>query len=140
MTQQKKKNFGLAAQLTQPRLAATAESPPAPMPPDVRTQPSEPPVAARVDVDDGVSEPEESRGFERSDHPNHTKRRSAKEKKPGAPSREGGYVRRTITLGPGLSDYVDRAWRTYRTPGGKYVKGVSGFIEAVIDEHRHRAK
>jgi len=143
MTQQKKKDFGLAAQLTQPRLAAIAESPPAPMPPDVRTQPSEPPAAARVNVDDGVSEPEESRSFERSDHTSHTshtKRRSAKEKKPGAPSREGGYVRRTITLGPALSDYVDRAWRTYRTPGGKYVKGVSGFIEAVIDEHRHRAK
>ncbi len=140
MTQQKKKNFGLAALLTQPRLAATTESPPAPMPPDVRTQPSEPPTSARVDVDDGVSEPEESRSFGRSDHSNHTKRRSAKEKKPGAPSREGGYIRRTITLGPALSDYVDRAWRTYRTPGGKYVKGVSGFIEAVIDEHRHRAK
>jgi hypothetical protein len=140
MTQQKKKNFGLAALLTQPRLAATTESPPAPMPPDVRTQPSEPPTSARVDVDDGVSEPAESRSFGRSDHTNHTKRRSAKEKKPGAPSREGGYIRRTITLGPALSDYVDRAWRTYRTPGGKYVKGVSGFIEAVIDEHRHRAK
>jgi len=76
---------------------------------------------------------------EHSDHTDHTKRARRKEKKPGAPPREGGYVRRTITLAPTLSDYVDRAWRTYRRADGKYVKGVSGFIEAVIDEHRRRA-
>jgi hypothetical protein len=61
-------------------------------------------------------------------------------KKVGAPPRAGGYVRRTITLAPAVSDYVDRAWRTHRTPEGKYVKGVSGFIEAILEEHRRRGK
>jgi len=138
MTEPKKKNFGLAAQLAQPRPAPPAESPvPAH---DARPQVSEPPAAASDDLDADELDMAESPRFERSDHTNHTKRRGAKQKKPGAPPREGGYVRRTITLGPAVSDYVDRAWRTYRTPSGKYVKGVSGFIEAVIDEHRRRAK
>lgn len=140
MTQEKKKNFGLAAQLAQPRPVVAAEAPPAPPPRDAERQTDAPPVVPAVDLDaEGPSE-DESALFERSDHTNHTKRRTQKQKKPGAPTREGGYVRRTITLGPALSEYVDRAWRTYRTPTGKYVKGVSGFIEAVIDEHRRRAK
>jgi hypothetical protein len=136
MTQEKKKNFGLAAQLAQPRPMVAAEPPPARPPRDAEAQTDAPPVVPAADVD----AEDESPLFERSDHTNHTKRRTQKQKKPGAPTREGGYVRRTITLGPALSEYVDRAWRTYRTPTGKYVKGVSGFIEAVIDEHRRRAK
>ena len=140
MTQ--KKNFGLAAQLTQPR----------PNPPP--TAPESDSVDAAADDDtlavratgsvadsektSAVFDDEATRSTERSDHTDHTKRGRRKEKKPGAPPRDGGYVRRTITLAPTLSDYVDRAWRTYRKPDGKYVKGVSGFIEAVIDEHRRR--
>ena len=136
MTQQKKKNFGLAAQLTQPRPTIAAAEP---SPTGRESQPAVP-LGAAAELDSDAFESEESQGSERFDHTNHTKRRPSREKKPGAPPREGGYVRRTITLGPALSDYVDRAWRTYRTPSGKYVKGVSGFIEAVIDEHRRRAK
>ncbi len=136
-----KKNFGLAAQLAQPRPPATIERPSSGTAENSVAQASETPVAATSDADDSdAMVAEETAISERSDHTNHTKRRSAKEKKPGAPPREGGYVRRTITLGPAVSDYVDRAWRTYRTPSGKYVKGVSGFIEAVIDEHRRRLK
>jgi hypothetical protein len=123
MTEPKKKNFGLAAPQR-----------------DSRPQAQEQPVGASVDLDVDDLDAEESPGFERSDHTNHTKRRGTKQKKLGAPAREGGYMRRTITLGPAVSDYVDRAWRTYRTPTGKYVKGMSGFIVAVIDEHRRRAK
>jgi hypothetical protein len=136
-----KKNFGLAAQLAQPRPPATVEPPSSGTTENSPAQASETPASAASDVDDSdATFVEDAPIFERSDHTNHTKRRSAKEKKPGAPPREGGYVRRTITLGPAVSDYVDRAWRTYRTPSGKYVKGVSGFIEAVIDEHRRRPK
>ena len=139
MTQQKKKNFGLAAQLVQPRATST--------PPDVDAAGTDvAPVANRVTrlaVADqpasAVFDDVEIERTEHSDHTDHTKRARRKEKKPGAPPREGGYVRRTITLAPTLSDYVDRAWRTYRRADGKYVKGVSGFIEAVIDEHRRRA-
>jgi len=138
MTQQKKKNFGLAAQLAQPRPSTLAETPPVPRP--AQSHSYEPPLVTAAGQDMDGLEWRESPSSESSEHTNHTKRRSSREKKPGARPREGGYVRRTITLAPGLSDYVDRAWRTYRTPGGKYVKGVSGFIEAVIDEHRHRAK
>lgn len=138
MTEPKKKNFGLAAQLAQPRPAPAAETPPPAR--DSGPGPSELPPVAAADLESDDLEVEESMGFERSDHTNHTKRRGTKQKKPGAPPREGGYIRRTITLGPAVSDYVDRAWRTYRTPSGKYVKGVSGFIEAVIDEYRRRAK
>jgi len=140
MTQEKKKNFGLAAQLAQPRPVVAAEPPPAPPARDVEGHTDAPPVLPASDPDAGGPGEDESPVFQRSDHTDHTKRRPQKQKKPGAPTREGGYVRRTITLGPALSEYVDRAWRTYRTPTGKYVKGVSGFIEAVIDEHRRRAK
>ncbi len=137
-----KKNFGLAAQLAQPRPPATVEPPPrSGAAENSVAHASEIPVAAASDADDSDAiVADETPLSERSDHTNHTKRRSGKEKKPGAPPREGGYVRRTITLGPAVSDYIDRAWRTYRTPSGKYVKGVSGFIEAVIDEHRRRPK
>ncbi len=136
-----KKNYGLAAQLAQPRPPATVEPPRSETAENSVVQASETPVAAASNADDlDAMVADASPLSERSDHTNHTKRRSAKEKKPGAPPREGGYVRRTITLGPAISDYVDRAWRTYRTPSGKYVKGVSGFIEAVIDEHRRRPK
>lgn len=136
-----KKNFGLAAQLAQPRPPANVEPTRSETAENSVFQASEAPVAAASDADDlDAIVANASPLSERSDHTNHTKRRSAKEKKPGAPPREGGYVRRTITLGPAISDYVDRAWRTYRTPSGKYVKGVSGFIEAVIDEHRRRPK
>jgi len=139
MTQQKKKNFGLAAQLVQPRSAPT--------PPDMEQPGADNAPAADRGTRLAVAEEPASAVFddaaiertERFDHTDHTKRSRRKEKKPGAPPREGGYVRRTITLAPTLSDYVDRAWRTYRRSDGKYVKGVSGFIEAVIDEHRRRS-
>jgi hypothetical protein len=140
MTPEKKKNFGLAAQLAQPRPAATVEPMPAASPRDPAEPAHEPSITPAVDLDTEPTDAEAPPLSERSDHTDHTKRRSAKQKKPGAPTREGGYIRRTITLGPAISDYVDRAWRTYRTPSGKYVKGVSGFIEAVIDEHRRRPK
>ena len=138
MTQ--KKNFGLAARLTQPRST--------PQPPVVdnaaaaaEDELSPDRLAAAVSDHDTASTVFDDAApgrTERFDHTDHTKRGRRKEKKPGAPPRDGGYVRRTITLAPTLSDYVDRAWRTYRKPDGKYVKGVSGFIEAVIDEHRRR--
>ncbi len=134
MTQQRK-NFGLAAQLTQPRQGTTA--PEAETTAPVKERPAVAPPAAEVEAADLHQGTRDS--TKRFNHTDHTKRRSVREKKPGAPPREGGYVRRTITLGPGLSDYVDRAWRTYRKPNGKYVKGVSGFIEAIIDEHRRRS-
>ena len=137
MTQ--KKNFGLAAQLTQPRSTPQPAA-------DAATSAIEDeasPVRAAASVSDNEAgstafDDAGSGRSERFDHTDHTKRVRRKEKKPGAPPRDGGYVRRTITLAPTLSDYVDRAWRTYRKPDGKYVKGVSGFIEAVIDEHRRR--
>ena len=137
MTQ--KKNFGLAAQLVQPRSTPT--------PPDAEGAGTDNiPAADRgarlAMAVEPASAPFDDVAIERtehSDHTDHTKRGRRKEKKPGAPPREGGYVRRTITLAPTLSDYVDRAWRTYRRSDGKYVKGVSGFIEAVIDEHRRRS-
>jgi hypothetical protein len=136
-----KKNFGLAAQLTQPR-----PTPPPPSPVsdavDAATDDDAPASAtgsaSDIELTSPVFDDAATSRTERSDHTDHTKRGRRKEKKPGAPPREGGYVRRTITLAPTLSDYVDRAWRTYRRPDGKYVKGVSGFIEAVIDEHRRR--
>ena len=139
MTQQKKKNFGLAAQLVQPRSTPT--------PPDAEGAGTDNiPAADRgtrlavaVEPASAVFDDAAIERTERFDHTDHSKRSRRKEKKPGAPPREGGYVRRTITLAPTLSDYVDRAWRTYRRADGKYVKGVSGFIEAVIDEHRRRS-
>jgi hypothetical protein len=141
MTPEKKKNFGLAAQLAQPRPIATVEATPAASPRDPEEPATEPSITPTVvDLDTDTTDAEGPPLSERSDHTDHTKRRSAKQKKPGAPPREGGYIRRTVTLAPAISDYVDRAWRTYRTPSGKYVKGVSGFIEAVIDEHRRRPK
>jgi hypothetical protein len=132
---QKKREFGLAAQLTQPRTVASA---PVPLPEPHYDPPATPPaIVVQSEVGDREKEP---RGpISHSDHTEHIER-SGKQKKPGAPQRAGGYVRRTITLGPALSDYVDRAWRTHRTMDGKYVKGVSGFIEAIIDEHRRRAQ
>jgi hypothetical protein len=139
MTQPKKKNFGLAAQLVQPRSTPTpaeveaAETHDAPAA-DRGTRLAVADEPASAVFDDAAIE-----RTERFDHTDHSKRSRRKEKKPGAPPREGGYVRRTITLAPTLSDYVDRAWRTYRRSDGKYVKGVSGFIEAVIDEHRRRS-
>jgi len=137
----KKKNYGLAAQLAQPRPLITSEPPPVATREHSEIQSSKPSVAAVVEPDDsdGVAD-DNSMLFDHSDRNNQTKRRSGKQKKPGPTPREGGYIRRTITLGTALSDYVDRAWRTYRTPAGKYVSGVSAFIEAVIDEHRRRAK
>lgn len=142
MEQEKKKprNFGLAAQLAQPRPSTPAETLPTAAPPAAEQQTLGASPAATLELDPERLEPIEERRSEHFDHTDHTKRRTTKQKKPGAPARDGGYVRRTITLGPGLSDYVDRAWRTYRTPAGKYVKGVSGFIEAVLDEHRRRTK
>jgi hypothetical protein len=47
-------------------------------------------------------------------------------------------VRRTFTLNRDLSAYVDRAWRRYPASDGTYAKGVSGFIETLIAEHRAR--
>ena len=133
---QKKREFGLAAQLAQPRAAAVV--------PDQSLGPAnEPPVTSAsttvVESEAGAGGDRSRGAISHSDHTNRTER-PRKQKKPGAPQRAGGYVRRTITLGPALSDYVDRAWRTYRTIDGKYVKGVSGFIEAIIDEHRRRAQ
>jgi len=139
MTQPKKKNFGLAAQLTQPRPSTAAPEPESTAAP-INGEPLDDnaPSALTAESTGGFDE-DTIETTKRFTHTDHTKRRRTKEKKPGAPLREGGYVRRTITLGPALSDYVDRAWRTYRKPNGKYVKGVSGFIEAVIDEHRRRS-
>jgi hypothetical protein len=59
-------------------------------------------------------------------------------KKSGAPRRLDAYVRRTFTVNQDLSAYVDRAWRRYPTQDGTYAKGVSGFIETLISEHRDR--
>jgi hypothetical protein len=132
---QKKKEFGLAAQLAQPRIAAPETVPPA------SSTPRETAGALPTETTQERGEFEAPSHLIRSDHTNRLDRTSSsspRQKKPGAPPRAGGYVRRTITLGPALSDYVDRAWRTYRTVDGEYVKGVSGFIEAVIDEHRRR--
>jgi hypothetical protein len=140
MTQQKKKNFGLAAQLTQPRPSSAAPEPESTTgPTNAESRDDAAPAASNAELPTVRFEGEAIETTKRFGNTDHTKRRVAKEKKPGAPSREGGYVRRTITLGPALSDYVDRAWRTYKKPNGGYVKGVSGFIEAVIDEHRRRA-
>ena len=139
MTQQKKKNFGLAAQLVQPRSTPTPPDVEGTAADDVSAADRGMRVAMAIKPASAVFDDVAIERTEHSDHTDHTKRARRKEKKPGAPPREGGYVRRTITLAPTLSDYVDRAWRTYRRADGKYVKGVSGFIEAVIDEHRRRA-
>lgn len=130
----KKREFGLAAQLTQPRGV--------PIVPDPASEQGIEPAAApliAIEPDAGALDAQPLRTLSHSDHTDRIER-SRKQKKPGAPQRPGGYVRRTITLGPALSDYVDRSWRTYRTIDGKYVKGVSGFIEAIIDEHRRRGQ
>jgi hypothetical protein len=131
----KKREFGLAAQLIQPRegaIATGAVSEPA------MDYPREL-LSIAIEPDAGALQAPSLSALSHSDHADRIERLQ-KQKKPGAPQRPGGYVRRTITLGPTLSDYVDRSWRTYRTLDGKYVKGVSGFIEAIIDEHRRRAQ
>jgi hypothetical protein len=132
----KKREFGLAAQLTQPRGG--------PIVPGPALEPVMEPAAAPLIPIEPDAGPLDAHALplRTLSHSDHTDRieRSRKQKKPGAPQRPGGYVRRTITLGPALSDYVDRSWRTYRTIDGKYVKGVSGFIEAIIDEHRRRGQ
>jgi hypothetical protein len=129
----KKKEFGLAAQLTQPRPAAPAAAP----------EPEPPATTEAVSAELTGAEDEELESElvpAHSNHPERSKRSTERRKKVGAPPRAGGYVRRTITLAPAVSDYVDRAWRTHRTPEGKYVKGVSGFIEAILEEHRRRGR
>jgi hypothetical protein len=134
MAAQKKKEFGLAAQLAQPRPAAPVVPPPDP-------QPEGPELSVTPDLPELTDEgPEAEITVAHSNHTERSKRTSERRKKVGAPPRAGGYVRRTITLAPSVSDYVDRAWRTHRTPEGKYVKGVSGFIEAIIEEHRKRGR
>ena len=129
----KKPESGLAAQLAGPRAV--------PIVPDPALEPGIEPAAAPIAIAPGPSALG-AQPLGALSHSDHTDRieRSQKQKKPGAPQRPAGYVRRTITLGPALSDYVDRSWRTYRTIDGKFVKGVSGFIEAIIDEHRRRAQ
>jgi hypothetical protein len=129
----KKREFGLAAQLTQPRSTVIAPNPS----PELFHAPAASETV--VESETGTLGEKSIDGITHSDHTNRTER-IQNQKKPGAPQRAGGYVRRTITLGPALSDYVDQAWRTHRTIDGKYVKGVSGFIEAIIDEHRRRTK
>jgi hypothetical protein len=141
----KRKEFGLAAQLAQPRpLPTTPPETPTASAAGVDAAPAAfeltaPPVDAKKH-EERFESSDSLESLERSDHTEHPIRRIPKKKKPGAPPRAGGYVRRTITLAPGVSDYIDRAWRTYRTLDGKYVKGASGFIEAVLDEHRRRVK
>jgi hypothetical protein len=131
----KRRNFGLAAQLAQPR--------PIPVPQAVEPEPptldelSDGPAIMPAEKDRDEAEAANEERLERSEHTERSKS-SGRKKKPGHPPRQGGYVRRTITLGPSVSTYVDRAWRTYQTTEGKYVKGVSGFIEALIDEHRRK--
>ena len=131
MSDKKKRDFGLAAQLTQPRSVPTAAETPQPAPLPTRT------VGLTDNSDDPIprAEPAYSQPRYRGPSPPRNEK-----KKPGAPQRAGGYVRRTITLDPAVSDYIDTAWRTHRDGNGRLVKGVSGFVESLISEYRRQSR
>jgi hypothetical protein len=61
---------------------------------------------------------------------------TGEKKKPGPQRRTGTFVKRIFTLDRDTSDYVNQAWRSYRTPDGHLVDSMSEFVTAVLAEHR----
>jgi hypothetical protein len=61
-----------------------------------------------------------------------------RKKKPGPQRRSGDYQKRIFTLPRDTSDYVNEAWRSYRTRDGHLVDSMSEFVTAVLAEHRDR--
>jgi hypothetical protein len=60
-------------------------------------------------------------------------------KKPGPQRRNGTFLKRIFTLDRDTSDYVNEAWRSYRTRDGHLVDSMSEFVTAVLAEHRERS-
>jgi hypothetical protein len=59
-------------------------------------------------------------------------------KKPGPQRRTGTFLKRIFTLDRDTSDYVNEAWRSYRTRDGRLVDSMSEFVTAVLAEHRDK--
>jgi hypothetical protein len=59
-------------------------------------------------------------------------------KKPGPQRRPGSFLKRIFTLDRDTSDYVNQAWRSYRTRDGHLVDSMSEFVAAVLAEHRDK--
>ena len=59
-------------------------------------------------------------------------------KKPGPQRRTGTFLKRIFTLDRDTSDYVNQAWRSYRTRDGHLVDSMSEFVAAVLAEHRDK--
>jgi hypothetical protein len=59
-------------------------------------------------------------------------------KKPGPQRRPGTFLKRIFTLDRATSDYVNQAWRSYRTRDGHLVDSMSEFVASVLAEHRDR--
>jgi hypothetical protein len=59
-------------------------------------------------------------------------------KKPGPRRRTGTFLKRIFTLDRDTSDYVNEAWRSYRTRDGHLVDSMSEFVAAVLAEHRDK--
>ncbi len=59
-------------------------------------------------------------------------------KKPGPQRRTGTFLKRIFTLDRDTSDYVNEAWRSYRTRDGHLVDSMSEFVTAVLAEHRDK--
>jgi hypothetical protein len=59
-------------------------------------------------------------------------------KKPGPQRRTGIFLKRIFTLDRDTSDYVNQAWRSYRTRDGHLVDSMSEFVTAVLAEHRDK--
>jgi hypothetical protein len=59
-------------------------------------------------------------------------------KKPGPQRRTGTFLKRIFTLDRDTSDYVNQAWRSYRTRDGQLVDSMSEFVAAVLAEHRDK--
>jgi hypothetical protein len=62
----------------------------------------------------------------------------AEKKKPGPQRRTGTFLKRIFTLDRDMSDYVNEAWRSYRTRDGHLVDSMSEFVNTILAEHRDK--
>jgi len=137
----KKKNFGLAAQLARPRtnLGESADH-------------KAPERSERLEHLERKGRSERAGGSQPLERPetlpcvtepavaqdmlDDSTRAPAAGRRGGAPRREGGIERMNLVLAPEIMMFVQERWRTFRRPDGTYVRGPSAYIEELIRRDR----
>jgi len=128
MSETKKKDFGLAAQLARGTQRAVI--------PEQSEEESKP--AEQLSNLGNIERLKHSETFQQMDaSPIASPIKNTSKRHPGRPRRLEETTRMTLVLSREASEYLDSSWRTHRRfLDGKYVNGPSAFIEELLRAHR----